>query len=524
MGSTRNSRLLFALARGFLPWIVQVLAFIGLVVWLGGLDGLSETMAMAGRPVHRLNVLILVSTLALSAVLFLLASRGRIPAAAPLVLSTVPWLVGIWGSMRGTQEVIDVVQNVNPDNKAMILTQGSGEILSASLLGVWFSASLMLATAGALLLSALERRSEPAPGAGSRLLEAGLALGLAIVCLLTAFETKALSLGLTSLASVEPAYKASVLAQAVQQVQLLSLLRMGVLAATGLLVIALGLGALRRPPRDTLALLALVPLVLVEAGALWAQGQPLLRMRQAVSQAVEPPVALAGVRLLPFGDDAPLSEVQAVAGERGLSRPGSGPELPWSSGDEALGDWLVAAAPRPDPEARGSQPALQLAVDARVPISALRRLLDVASQRELPMLRLVGLREPPPRDTSQEMSVLPPVLRQFILAQRATVSCARVLLPPMLQSPAFIPGSIWAGELGATHQVKLSESMGEQEARTLELTAPDPAPDERIPKDTVLVLIVTEAASLEDVAHAVRKARLLGFEVLLSSRPPSRTP
>jgi hypothetical protein len=282
-------------------------------------------------------------------------------------------------------------------------------------------------------------------------------------------------------------------------------------------------------PRDTAALVSLVPLALVVAGVLWADGRPLARMAEAVEQASRAPTELAGLRLLPFGWERGAHRADVVATASGLSEPG-GPEVPWSSGDKALTDLLrgvMAKVPRSEPPPSDAPSSIELAVDARVPVPQLLRLIDLATQVELTTLFLVGPRTPGAPGAPASLPGAPSFLWELATALKAMPGASRVLLLPMLQSSSFTLSGTWVGELGAEHRLILSEvQVDTKETRTLDLTAPDPVIDESVPSHTLLYLTVTDQAALEDVAHAVRKAQAQGFEVLLSARPPpgSRQP
>src|SRR4051812_14839840 len=66
MSSPRKLRVLPGLLGGLLPLGLQPVSAGLLLVWLGGLDGLSRTLGQAGRSIHLMGVLTVVSALALA--------------------------------------------------------------------------------------------------------------------------------------------------------------------------------------------------------------------------------------------------------------------------------------------------------------------------------------------------------------------------------------------------------------------------------------------------------------------------
>jgi hypothetical protein len=475
-----------------------------------------------------MGLLSVASTVLLALVLFFRASGRNVPLVLPVVLATVPWLAGVAGALRGARAVLEAVAGIPQDDRLLILMHGTGELICARLLGAWSSATLLLATAGALIIASLWHSGEEPTGAdaGEQRLEAGAALLLALVCALAAFESKGLSDVLIAASSTSPSDRVTLLAAGAHELRIPLMLRAGALA--GLVLVALGLGGrgLMRQPRDTAALLSRVPLVLVVASILWADGRPLARMSEAVDQASQAPAVLSRLRLLPFGGEGSVSRVAVVATAEGLSQPG-GPEVPWSSNDKALSDFLrgvTESVARQEPNPSDLSPSLELAVDARVPVSELRRLIDVATQLELPTLSLVGTSVPESEATAEPPAAVAgahPFLRQHVTLVKSTPGAAGVLLLPLLHSNAFTPSAVWVGELGAEHRILLSKvPVDTKVTRTLELAGPDQPAEERVPGDTLLYLTVTDQASVEDVAHTVRKGRAQGFQVLLSARPP----
>ncbi|WP_224247643.1 hypothetical protein [Hyalangium gracile] len=522
MSAPRKPRLLPGLLGGSLPLGLQAVSAALLVAWLGGLDGLSRTLGMAGRSIHLMGVLCLGCTVALALVLFLVTAGRNVPGVVPVVLATVPWLAGLSGALQGARSTIAAMASASEESRLVLLLQGTGELLCARLLGAWSSATLLLATAAALFL-ARATRADSRPG--DRRLEAGVVLLVALLGALAAFESGELSRVLVATATVNPADQLTVLLAGAESLRVSRLLRP--VLGVGLVLAGLALGARKLPrrPREPAALLTLLPLAVVLAGILWADGRPMARMSEALEQASQRPAVLSGLRLLPFGADQGISRVDVIATARGLSRPG-GSEVPWSAGDKSLMDFLrepVAHLARQEPVQGEPPPSLELAVDAGLPVAELRRLIDLATQMELTTLCFVGTRAPEseaPR-LAAALSGTSPFLQQAATALRSTPGTVRVILLPMLHSSAFQSAGTWVGELGAEPRVTLSEvPVGTKATQVLELAREDEGPQAFVERGSVLHLTVTEHASLEDVAKAVQRSRVQGFTVLLSARPP----
>jgi hypothetical protein len=531
MSSPRKRTLLPGLLGASLPLVLQAVGALLLFLWFARLDKSAPTFYLAQGTIQFIGLVSAGSTAALALVLFFLSAGRNVPAVVPVVLALVPWLAGLSRALKGTRSVIANVASGSQNEQCLDLIYGAGEVVGVRMLGVWSSTALLLATAGALFMAReVSLGTSPAPGglkAGGRRLEAGVVALLALLCALATFESSELYQVLTGTAMVHEDYQTFVLFISSQELRAAQMARLAVLVGLVLAGLVLG-GRLMRRPRKPAAVLTLAPLVAVVAGILWADTRPMARMGEALEQVAQPPAPLSGLRLLSWGKNEDFLRLDVVATARGLSRLG-GTEVPWSAGDEALIDVLqVPAGSLGRQESIWAPPSLTLevAVEAGIPVSELRRLLDLTTQMELPSLCLVGRRIPESEAArlSASLSGTPALLGQAATALWSMPRATHVLLPPMLQVEGFNPGSTWVAELGAGHRVVLSKlSGGASETLALVLSGPDPKPNEVVPQGTLLYLAVTEQASPEDVTSAVRRSQAQGFSVLLSARPPPGT-
>jgi hypothetical protein len=536
MSSRPKLKFLPGLIACILPLTLQPTCFFLLITSLGGIESLSLTLGMAGPAIHRVIALTVVCTLGLAGVLFFLGGGRKVPLVAPVVIAAVPWVMGVLAALTGASNTLEAVANVDPEDQLTLLSVGTGELICARLLGAWASATLMLAVAGGCFIAGGVRRLGSAPElggptqeaggsaadaveGGNQLLEGVVPLLLALVGFLVAAESTELSKGLVAVGSVNPADKSTILVSLAEELRPNRLLRLGALGVLVLAGFTLGVRRLMQRPRSMLALASLVALFPVAAGVLWADGRPLARMTAAVEKISPVVPGLAEVRLLPFGREVGIYSVEVIASPRGLQWP-DGKGVEWGAGDEALTDFLERARgnlPEEDRPAkgglmdklfRGSMPRshLTLAVDARLSVVELRRLLDLCTQVGLDTLYLVGTRGPDGAGVERVREVLeeaPPFIRSLVLALESGAGMVTVYLPSILHQVPYESASVGAGGIAG------------QEA----LASSEPAPS-----DSTLYLTITEQAALEDVALAVRKAHARGFQVVLSSQPPPSPP
>jgi hypothetical protein len=281
-------RILPGLGAFLLPWLLQA-AWAGLlVVWLGGLDGLSRTLGMAGPSVHRIIGLSMASTVVLAIVLFFLGAGRNVPLGVPVVFATVPWWLGVAGALRGMGTVLQAVASVPPEERSMVLMQGTGEVLCLRMFGAWSGTALLLATAGALLIAGLSYRrageESVEPPVKERMNEGVVVAMLALVAWLAAFESLSLAEFFFATSDMDPLRREQFLASMAGQLRTLGMLGLGARVALVLAFLALGRRHLARRPRKAVALGSMALVLLLAVGTLWADAQPLARLRDAREQ------------------------------------------------------------------------------------------------------------------------------------------------------------------------------------------------------------------------------------------------
>jgi len=500
-----------------LPLAIQPLIVMALVLQVGGLGELTLGVERAGMATYLILGCAGLAALGLCVVLYLLASGRQLPLVVPVGLALVPWLVGSVASLHNGREMLAAIALASPRDQFTIFTVGSGEVLYARWFGAWATTGLLLATTGGLVLAALgriaRRAEEGAPRASPRLLEAGAVLVLSALSLLSAFEVSSLSETLIATGNVNPADKATILASGTYELQATLWARTGMRAALALAAALLVGWQLWRRPRDTAGLALLALLVLGGVGVVWVDGRPLSVLAQEVERLRHPAAELAGMRLLPLGSFRGVDKVELVATPEGLSRPG-GAVLPWDAGQAEHVRLLQEATGALEGSGRRPQRHLELALDARLPVSALRRLLLASADAGVFALYLLSEQGTEARrETLQALPQGCPLLVQLVAADMLGPGVAEVYLSPVLSTEGFSAAPLWKAKVGPEPQLRLEHESG---TRVLDLKAPDSS--DRVPElsNAMLYLTFQEQASLENVAHAVRKAQALGFDVILA--------
>jgi hypothetical protein len=187
------------------------------------------------------------------------------------------------------EAVFTAVAPLAPEDRGLMLMQGTGELQCLRLLGAWFATALLLATAGGLLLASWSLRRENPDAVSTepvaRRIEAVLVALLAAVAWLAAFEALQVAETFFAVVGADAADRDTLLAAGAEQLKPLGLLRLGVLTGLVLALLSLGRRRLAKRPRQRVALGSLGLVGLLVAGTLWADGRPLARMRDALQQA-----------------------------------------------------------------------------------------------------------------------------------------------------------------------------------------------------------------------------------------------
>jgi hypothetical protein len=529
MSTPEKSHFTTGLLAGLLPLVIQPLMGIALLFQLGGTEGLARAVASAGVGFYIVAGVSLVFTPLLAAVLLLVGRGNEVPLAVPAVLALVPWWAGITGSLMGARTVLEVVVMVNPMDLFPILMVGTGEIIIAQQMGAWSSAGLLLATAGGLVIAAVgpaASRQEPTRSAPSgRMLEAVAALLLGLVAVLSASESSAISETLMAAGNVDAADLSLILANGLNHVQGALRLRTGALAALAVIALLLVGWRLRPAVLRVGAVVALVPLGLAAAGTLWAHGQPAVRMGRAMEPAARQASPVPEeLQLMPLGVDRPFERLELVALHGGLSQP-KGASMRLGQSDERLLEFLAEVTGNLPGQRRRPQQTLSLAVDGRMPVEQVRRLLTASQHVGLTTLYLLAAPGPGAEASREPWDEDHQHFLMWVAGSlRSRPGFAEVLLPPALESGELTYDSIWAGQLDHQPRVQLSRLTkrqdGSAETRVLELKGPTEPSPPRVAGTALLYLTVTPFTSTESVAHAVRVARAQGFRVLLSSTLP----
>lgn len=289
------------LLTGLVPVVLLPVCAVLLVLELGGLNGLSRAMGMAGPAIHRVIALTVACTLGLAIVHFFIGAGRKVPLLVPLVLAVVPWLLGIRVALKGASLGLEAAAQLNPEEQLRIILASTGELLCARLIGAWFSAALLLSIAAGFFLAGLwPHGPSQEPGASEerhRMFEALVPLLLALTGLLSALESAGLSEALLAASQSATDGNLPLLQAAAQQLQVPWTLRYAAMGALLLVLVALGARRLMQRPRSPRALASLVAIILVVAGVLWADGRPLARMEEAAKQSGQSLEGLNGGRL-----------------------------------------------------------------------------------------------------------------------------------------------------------------------------------------------------------------------------------
>lgn len=113
-----------------------------------------------------------------AAIAIFLAGRGvRVPAAAPVLLASLPWLAGLLGARMGMGMAWAAVAHVDVAFRSALMAQGIAEATSARLLGAIMASGILASVAIGLALGALAQRAPERSPVGA-LIGGGLALPL----------------------------------------------------------------------------------------------------------------------------------------------------------------------------------------------------------------------------------------------------------------------------------------------------------------------------------------------------------
>jgi hypothetical protein len=501
-----------------LPLAIQPFLAMAFVLQAGGLDQIRRGVERAGMAPYVVLGCAGLAALGLCAVLYRLASGRQVPLVAPVGLALVPWLVGSMASLHNGRDMLVAIAAVDRLSQFTIFTLGTGDVLYPRWFGAWATAGLLLATTGGLVLAALGRIAPRAkqgePRASPRLLEAGAVLVLSALSLLSTIEAASLYETLSATANVNPADKATILANGTYELQ-------GTLQARTVMRGALALAAallvgwqLWRRPRDTAGLTLLALLVLWGGSVVWADGRPLSVLAREVERRFQPSAELAGMRLLPLGSFRSFDKLEIVATPEGVSRPG-GTVLPWDAGHAEHVRLLKEATGAMEGSGRRlPQRHLELALDARLPASALRRLLLASADADVSALYLLSEQSTEAR--RETLRALPqgcPLLVRLVAADMLGPGVVEIFMASVLAEGGFSSAPLWKAKVGTEPQLRLEHESG---TRVWDLRAPDSGDSFPELNNAMLYLTFQDEASLEDVAHAVRKAQAQGLHVTLA--------
>lgn len=373
-----------------------MLVLLGPVVTL-----VASFVASAGEPlqlVHEAGALAFVATgasfvvtLALAAVLFV-ASRGAsrwAALAAPLTL--LPWAVMVLAALLGTGLVAEAVYHADPASQVTLTGMGSAEVMASRALGAALTLGGVLALSAAMLSLSLARSTD---GAGARVPGSGLAalvlLGVAGVALLVLADAAVLRQGLAAASLADDGTRATLLGDTLDQARTTSLALLAVVALTTFLGFGVVVLALQRGSAGGGGVVVAAWLV----GALFGGADIAMVHYVAARLAIPAPwasepdfVALAlDERGGPAGSVACLATLDRVRCQGG--------DAPYGALDGVLPRPVEVAPLSVGGLERGvtlaGEPALSVAIDARLPAPALRQLLLAASRAGYRSLTVVG--------------------------------------------------------------------------------------------------------------------------------------
>jgi hypothetical protein len=545
MSTPRTLRIVPGLFAGVLPLLLGPFSLTLFILQAGGWDRGIHLLKVAERPWGLFFWVCVGCTFALAFALFSLAVGRQVPVLLLLTLALLPWLAGVGLALYEVRVVTAMVGDVTAADQFTVLLSATSELLWMRLLGMWASTTLLLACVGGLVITGVGAPGAPeqdaASGVSRRLLEATVLLLLLGVGLTRISETRGLAQVLSALSTSGPAEMAPHLEEGARELRGIASLHSWALGALVLGAVALGVQRLTRRPRDVAGLAALGAMALVVAGTFWVDGRPLVRLEQRIEGVTRLDPVLAGLQLLPLGGNWPINDLEVVVTERELRGP-AGTRVTWSEGDPALVDFLVRAhdeAEKVRPHIMYKRSAvsmddsrlLSLALDARMTTHQLRRLIAAGIEAKLQVLTLLTKRNLDAEDDVsarfRAVAAAHPFLQRLGATMEAIPGAIRVYLPPAFQEASGSgrnrsPYSLWAGEVGAEREVRLSPwpAREGQEPVVLALSGPEEAASAP-PKDRQrLYLRVREEAALVDVAHTVRRAQARGFTVVLTTAPP----
>lgn len=384
-------------------------------------------LASAGEPwrlVHEAGGLAFVALGALfvgafmvAAVVFV-ASRGASGVAALAVpITLVPWAIMALAALLGAELVAEAAYHADPASQVTLVGMGSAEIMASRALGASLVLGGALALSGAFLVLSQARAAD---GHGARVPGSGLAalllLGVVAVASTVLVDAAVLRGGLSAASLADAGTRATLLGDTLNRARTTSLALLAVLAVTAFL----GFGGVVLALQRRAAGGALLVVVTWLGGALFGAADVTMVHYVAASLAIPTPWA-SEPDFVPLPLDERGGTARSVACLATVTRVRcEGGDAPYAALDGVLPRPSSAGAPSAEGLLRGvtlaGEPALTVALDARLPAPALRQLLVAAATAGYRSLRVVGAFTPP---AFREGDV-PPLLRSQALTTPST--------------------------------------------------------------------------------------------------------
>ncbi len=494
-----------------------------LVAWAGGPDELTRIMSAAGSFTSLVILSGLVELTFLTLMICHIGTGHVVPLAVMLGMATLPWTVGLLGTEAIVGRAVAALAGLETADARNALALGVGKAMASRMLGAWMSAALLLGLGLGLAMAGasadLPFRELPQGSRISLLFGLVVAFVLAAIALVGALEAHRFFTALTRLPQLPLAERVSLLSEAAQEVARLRPVRQACQALLITLGAVLLIWQSRRATRPARGWMGSAFLAAAVAALLMLDSHP-LRLAAQGARAAGLGTASLPTHFEPLhtpGDSMPRPLAALVTPEGLTSNAGS--RLSWSSPVNVLADSLAtslgtASLQQPSSSGITPEPVLPLLVDARLPGTSLRQLLEASSLAGARAVELVG--QHPNAASPATLARLAAQVPLFSLLA-AREGSRLLLLPTALSNPVTLS---WHARFdGGGRLILSSEQRGE--TLTLSLHAA-PADVPEVLAGTLVGLELPESVSLKEVGAAADALELAGASPVVLLDPASR--